>query len=322
MRTLLLVLVIALGACGAEAQVDAAQQASQQATQAAMDASQQATQQAIQANQQATQSAQIAMQNATPPPAGPSLAATPKFSLKQGVFSAPVALKIQDKSRGAIIYYTTDGWTPTINSTRYKGPITIDSNTTIQAIAISPYFLRSRVATAQYTIQGPKVESLASEASVSTLTVTPALSVDGKPMLSKGTTVRLVFASEVNSRTATVGDKISLTLADDMKVGSEIVLKKGSPASATVIQVDKTGAGGFPGEVDFEVNSLDANGATIKLLGSAAKEGQAKPPNAAFLIPVVGPFTLFKHGTDAVISPGAIFTAAVAEDTVLTPANQ
>jgi Chitobiase/beta-hexosaminidase C-terminal domain len=307
MRTLLVTLVIALSACVAKAQ-DAAQ------------AAQQATQQAIQANQQAAQSAQIAMQNATPPPAGPSLAATPKFSLKQGVVSAPVTLRIQDKSRGAIIYYTIDGWTPTINSTRYKGPITIDSNTTIQAIAISPYFLRSRVATAQYTIKGSKTAS--SDSSVLPVApISPALSADGKLVLPKGTLVPLVFASEVNSRTASFGDKISLTLADDIKVGTQIVLKKGSSASATVIQVDQTGAGGFPGEVDFEVNTLNANGATIKLLGSAAKEGQAKPPNAAFLIPVVGPFTLLKHGTDAEISPGAIFTASVAEDAVLTPVN-
>lgn len=132
--------------------------------------------------------------------------------------------------------------------------------------------------------------------------------------------MRLVFASALNSSTATVGDKISLTLADDIKVGTEIVAQKGSAASGTVILVDKAGAGGLPGQVNFEVNSLDAKGTTVKLLGSAAKEGQAKPPNAAILIPVVGPFTLFKHGTDAVIKQGAIFTAAVAEDSALTRA--
>ena len=322
MRTLLATLVVTLGACVAQAQNDAAQaaqQASQQATQAAMQASQQASQQAMEASQQAAQSAQIAMQNTTPPPVGPSLTATPKFSLKRGAFSTPVTVKIQDRTRGAIIYYTTDGWTPTINSPRYKGPITIDSNTTIQAIAIAPYALRSWVATAQYAVQPSKAPSSASPVS-SAAQVTPAIPADGKFVLPKGTPVRLVFASAVNSSTATVGDKISLTLADDISVGTEIVAKKGWPASGTVIQVDKAGAGGLPGQVDFEVNFLDANGTTVKLLGSAAKEGQAKPPNAAVLIPIVGPFTLFKPGTDAEISPGAIFTASVAEDTALAPA--
>lgn len=132
--------------------------------------------------------------------------------------------------------------------------------------------------------------------------------------------MRLVFASAVNSRTASVGDKISLMLADDIKVGTEIVARKGSSASATVIQVDKARVGGLPGEVDFEVNSLAANGTTIKLFGSAAKEGQAKPRNAVTLIPVVGPFTALQHGTDAEIKMGAPFTASVAEDVALTSA--
>lgn len=37
---------------------------------------------------------------------------------------------------GATIYYTTDGTTPTNGSTRYSGPITVDHNQTIRAIAM------------------------------------------------------------------------------------------------------------------------------------------------------------------------------------------
>jgi type II secretory pathway pseudopilin PulG len=322
MRTLLMFFVAAFSGYVAQAQNDAAQlaqQAAQQAMQAAQEASQLATQQVIQASQQAAQLSQNVIQDTTTPRPGPSFTATPKFSVKHGTFSAPVTVKIQDATRGAIIYYTTDGWTPTINSTRYKGPIAIDSNTTIQAIAIAPYSRRSWVATAQYAIKPPRAPS--STSPVLPLTpIAPALSADGKLLLPKGTAVRLVFASEVNSRTASVGDKISLALADDIKVGTEIVAKKGSSASATVMQVDKARAGGLPGEVDFEVNTFDANGTTIKLLGSATKEGQAKPPNAAILIPVVGAFTLLQHGTDAEIKQGATYTALIAEDATLTPA--
>ena len=83
-----------------------------------------------------------------------------------------------------------------------------------------------------------------------------------------------------------MGDKISFTLADDTAVDTQTVARKGWPAFGTVIHVDKAGAGGLPGQVNFEVNSLDANGTAVKLLGSAAKEGQAKPPNAAVLIPI------------------------------------
>jgi len=38
-----------------------------------------------------------------------------------------------------------------------------------------------------------------------------------------------VIASDVSSRTADVGDKISLTLAEDLKAGDAVVVKKERP---------------------------------------------------------------------------------------------
>jgi hypothetical protein len=48
--------------------------------------------------------------------------------------------------------YTTDGWTPTTNSPRYTGPITISPTTTLRAIDIAPNFQRSFVATGKYVL--------------------------------------------------------------------------------------------------------------------------------------------------------------------------
>jgi hypothetical protein len=328
MRTFLLILVLALSASYAQAQ-DPAADAAQQASQQAMQAAQQANQQAMQDMQNAQQTAQVqsqAMQNAAQNTSqwAPGLAAIPKFSVKPGKYSAPVTVRIDDASRGAIIYYTTDGWTPTPKSRRYKGPITIDSTTTLHAIAVAPYAVRSWVATAEYTINAPGASSAnanvpSASQNAALAAVAPAIPADLKLVVTKNTPVPLVFAADVNSKTASVGDQIPMTLADDLIVAGVVVAKKGSPAVASVIQVDRTGIGGLPGEVEFEANSLDANGTTLKLCGSAAKEGDAKPPNAAVLIPVVGPFTVFKHGTDAEIKQGALFIAHVAADTPLTP---
>jgi membrane protease subunit (stomatin/prohibitin family) len=155
MRTYLTLLTLALATAFALAQdpgMQAAQQATQMATQAAQQANDQMMQAAQQANQQAMQNAQQAAQ--TTSSCYRCGAAAPKFSVKPGNYSASVTLKMKDSTRGAVIYYTTDGWTPTAASTRYMGPITIDSTTTLQAIAISPYGGRSRVATAVYTLNG------------------------------------------------------------------------------------------------------------------------------------------------------------------------
>jgi hypothetical protein len=292
-----------------------------QAMQAAQQSAQLATQQAIDANQQATQAAQQSMQNnlGSEIPSGCcALAAPPKFSMKPGRYSTPTTVRITDATRGAIIYYSIDGWTPTTSSQRYLGPITIRSTTTLRAIAIAPRADRSFVATAQYIFKPATLPETSSAQNTATSYLTPPLP-DGKFVLPQGAPVPLVFTSPVNSKTASVGDPISLTLADDLTNGNVVLVKKGTPATGVVIQVDKSGAGGAPGVLVFQVNTLNLNGTLIKLAGTASTEGDAKPPNASVLIPVVGPLTIFKHGTDAAISAGTPFTGSLAADTSLEP---
>src|ERR1700676_5193197 len=155
MRTYLTLLTLILAASFVVAQdpgMQAAQQATQMATQAAQQANDQMMQASQQANQMAMQNAQQAAQNT--PECYRCFAAKPKFSVKPGAYSKGVTLKLKDSTRGAVIYYTMDGWTPTAESTRYVGPITIGPTTTFRPIAISPYGGRSRVATAVYTLNG------------------------------------------------------------------------------------------------------------------------------------------------------------------------
>lgn len=297
MRTLLMFLTLALSATLAQAQEDAAAMAAQQATAQAQADALQANQQLQQFVEQTQEQADIQnAQNEATAAVTPAYAAKPKFSLKQGKYSKPETVKITDSTRGATIYYTTDGWTPTTNSKRYRGPVTVDSTTTLQAIAIAPYYRRSIVTSAQYMFNAP----------AGPRAVTPGTVTAGRHV-----PVPLVFASGISSKTASVGDRISLTLADDLKIGDMVLAAKGSPAIGTVTAVDKTGIGGAPGVVTFEADSLSANGKQIPLGGGATLEGQAKPPNAAILIPYAGLLTALKHGKDAVIAPGATFTAYI-----------
>ncbi len=69
--------------------------------------------------------------------------ATPTITPETGTYTSPQAVTITCATPGSTIYYTTDGSWPTTYSTRYTGPITITSTTTIKAFAIAKGYLTS-----------------------------------------------------------------------------------------------------------------------------------------------------------------------------------
>lgn len=281
-----------------------AMQASQQAMQAAQQANQQAMQDAQQANQQAAQDAQnTANQNAWP---YPTMTREPKFSADSGRITAGTQVRITSPTHYAAIYYTTNGWSPTLASKKYTGPITIERDTVLQAIAIAPNMTRSFITRGVYTVPGT------GSAAQSQTVVT-----DG--VLKAGTNLELAITTEVDSSKVQVGDKLLLHLDQDIAIGDKVVIPKGTIVEALVTQADPPGRARMPGDIVFTVESLAANGITIPLKGGETMEG----PNhinrtvGLMMIPVVGPATLLAHGDQAVIKPGMTLRVTVAADTSL-----
>lgn len=300
---------------------DAGMQAAQaniQAMQDAQIANQQAMQASQQAAQDASQAAQQAMQNSDAGVYGMPMAATPKLSVKPGTYPSAITLRMKDKTRGAIMYYTTDGWTPTAQSTRYVGPIQITSTTHLQVIAIAPYFMRSQIATASYILPGT------ASAPVAKASLQPSASASALPenlVLTRGTEVPLVVTADVNSKKLAIGDSVPMALAQDLTVDGVVVAKNGTPAEATVLQVDGAGIVGQPGTITFAVHSLDVPGNPIPLDGTETKEGQDKykTVRSVSFVPFVGISALFVHGKQAEIAPNMTLTASVAQDTPVHP---
>ncbi|HTU49087.1 MAG TPA: chitobiase/beta-hexosaminidase C-terminal domain-containing protein, partial [Acidobacteriaceae bacterium] len=253
-----------------------AAQASQQAMQDAMMANQQAMQDAQIANQQAMQASQEAMQNSDSGVYGMPMAATPKLSMKAGTYPAAITVRMKDKTRGAVMYYTTDGWTPTAQSTRYVGPIQITSTTHLQVIAVAPYCMRSQIATATYILPGTTEASATDAEKSGGQSQVESTGTPQHLVLPKGAKVPLMVTADVTSNKLEIGDTIPLALAQDLEVDGVVVAKKGTPADATVIQVDGAGLVGQPGSITFAVHSLDVPGNVIPLDGTETKEGQNK----------------------------------------------
>ena len=78
--------------------------------------------------------------------------ATPIFPRLGATYVLPVPVEIITATSGATIYYTTDGSTPSASSTKYTGPFTVSSTTTVKAIAEQSGNAPSGVAVATFTI--------------------------------------------------------------------------------------------------------------------------------------------------------------------------
>ncbi len=79
-------------------------------------------------------------------------AAIPVMTPAAGTYTTAQKVTISDTSKGAVIYYTTNGTTPTTASTKYTGPITVSASETIEAIAVATGFTTSPTVVAKYAI--------------------------------------------------------------------------------------------------------------------------------------------------------------------------
>jgi sugar lactone lactonase YvrE len=79
-------------------------------------------------------------------------AAPPVFSLASGSYLGARTVSISDSTAGAVIYYTTDGTTPTTGSAKYSSAIAVSQTETLEAIAVATGHAQSAVSIDTYTI--------------------------------------------------------------------------------------------------------------------------------------------------------------------------
>ena len=78
--------------------------------------------------------------------------ATPTFSPVAGTYTTAQNVTLKCATKGAVIYYTLDGSVPTTASAVYATPIPVSTTTTIQAMAVVPYYKNSAIGSATFMI--------------------------------------------------------------------------------------------------------------------------------------------------------------------------
>jgi hypothetical protein len=139
-----------------------------------------------------------------------------------------------------------------------------------------------------------------------------------KVSLKEGTEIKLRFADDLSSKTASEGDPVNLILDEDIKIGNVVVAKSGCKAVGTITNAKKAGMMGKAGELNMRLEHLTVGDDKVRLRGSKGKEGQGKEGTAVALTVLFGPIGLIKHGKNVEVKAGTPLTAYV-DDTVSLP---
>jgi hypothetical protein len=111
-----------------------------------------------------------------------STASSPTLTPAAGTYASAQSVSLSDTTPGAVIYFTTDGTTPTINSTKYVASLQISATTIIKVMAAAAGYASSAVTSATYVIGAtttPVSANLAGAANVNALGTNGAAVTDG-----------------------------------------------------------------------------------------------------------------------------------------------
>lgn len=167
------------------------------------------------------------------------------------------------------------------------------------------------------------VAALLSSTAVAQTATAPAAAVAIAPasteILRTGTAIQLKMEEPLTTegKKLRVGQHFQLSVVEPVKVGDQIVIPVGSPATGEITEVRNKGMWGKSGHLTANLLYVSVNGRQIRLTGTFDDKGVTGTGGvvaAVLLVPVVGFFTT---GTSAKIDAGAQVKGFIGEDVPL-----
>jgi hypothetical protein len=135
----------------------------------------------------------------------------------------------------------------------------------------------------------------------------------------EGTEFPIRIEDALSSKTATEGDRFTISLTEDVKLPDGTVLKAGYRGVGEVAVAEKNGMMGKSGKLSLRVNYLKVGDERIKLRATKASEGKGNTGNQVVGVIFLGVFAAFK-GHSVEIPKGTKITAFADQDTdLVTP---
>lgn len=152
--------------------------------------------------------------------------------------------------------------------------------------------------------------------------VTAAAPMTAEAVLPANSEVVLTMNSAVSSKSHRLGEKFSLTVAQDVKANGMTVIPRGTRAVAQITR--RTGKGGFgkSGKLDFTFRYLDHNGMQIPIEGRHHQAGEGRGGAAVAGVVAAGLVGgMLVKGKSAKIEEGREFTVRTMEAIPVTLAD-
>src|ERR1044071_2451733 len=132
--------------------------------------------------------------------------------------------------------------------------------------------------------------------------------------VTEGTPINVAVAKEVTSKEAKPNDPVEFTVVEDLVINGQVIVRKGTPATGSVINAEKRGYMGKSGKLAVQVESTTtSDGQRLKLRAAKGREGDDKT-TSTFVLSMISPAFLFRKGSEAKITTGTVVTVYVAEE--------
>ena len=133
-------------------------------------------------------------------------------------------------------------------------------------------------------------------------------------VLTEGTQIKLITVKEIITRDAKVDEPIEFTVAEDLVINGQVIVRKGTPAAASVIVPGTGGYLGKSGKLAIHIESTATiDGQRLRLRAVNGVAGDDKT-TGSMLPTVISPNALFQHGRDPKVPPGKVVTVYASEE--------
>lgn len=128
-----------------------------------------------------------------------------------------------------------------------------------------------------------------------------------------GSKVELMVINEVTTKTAKVGDRFLLKLAQPLVVDGRVLIPRGARAWGEVTDAKANGIVGRSGKLATKLLHIDFNGSLIPISGTPANNGQGGGLQVVMATLALTPWGLMAKGNNAKLKAGDIVPGYLVE---------